>query len=236
MQLLNDKMTKVIILAVAACAVLMVLNMNTKRVGKQVALVGSGVTVLVALFLGHQLMQEDEEGFYVGDYDPSEGNYGEVGAKETGDDGAVKAAQDLLDDNNSEEVVDNTQEEAGGVRGWDERKNDVHGEDVPSVADDNRKPRECLPRAVLNPEELLPSANSPNNWDTPANPGNIQGANFLDAGYHIGINTVGQTLRNANRQLRSDPPNPQVKVSPWMQSTIEPDTNRLPLEIGQGSA
>ena len=65
MQLLNDKMTKVIILAVAACAVLMVLNMNTKRVGKQVALVGSGVTVLVALFLGHQLMQEDEEGFYV---------------------------------------------------------------------------------------------------------------------------------------------------------------------------
>ena len=28
------------------------------------------------------------------------------------------------------------------------------------------------------------------------------------------------------------PPNPQVKVSPWLQSTIEPDTNRKPMEIG----
>ena len=46
------------------------------------------------------------------------------------------------------------------------------------------------------------------------------------------VNTVGQTLRNANRQLRSEPPNPQVKVSPWLQTTIEADTNRRPLEIG----
>ena len=42
----------------------------------------------------------------------------------------------------------------------------------------------------------------------------------------------GESLRNANRQLRSEPANPQVKVSPWIQSTIEPDTNRKPLEIG----
>ena len=46
------------------------------------------------------------------------------------------------------------------------------------------------------------------------------------------MNTVGQTLRNANYQLRSEPPNPQVKVSPWQQTTIEPDTNRRPMEIG----
>jgi hypothetical protein len=50
--------------------------------------------------------------------------------------------------------------------------------------------------------------------------------------HHIGVNTVGQTLRNANRQLRSEPPNPQVKVSPFLQTTIGPDTNRKPLEIG----
>ena len=43
---------------------------------------------------------------------------------------------------------------------------------------------------------------------------------------------TGQSLRNANRQLRSEPANPQVKVSPWLQSTIEPDTDRKPLEIG----
>jgi hypothetical protein len=56
--------------------------------------------------------------------------------------------------------------------------------------------------------------------------------NFLEAGYHVGINTVGQSNRNANLQLRSEPPNPQMSVSPWMQSTIEPDLARKPLEIG----
>jgi hypothetical protein len=46
-----------------------------------------------------------------------------------------------------------------------------------------------------------------------------------------GVNTVEQSLRNSNGQLRSEPANPQLKVSPWLESTIEPDTERKPLEI-----
>ena len=46
--------------------------------------------------------------------------------------------------------------------------------------------------------------------------------------------TVGQTLRNANYNVRSEFPNPQLKVSPWLQSTIDPDVGRKPLEIGAG--
>ena len=63
----------------------------------------------------------------------------------------------------------------------------------------------------------------------------MEGKNFLDASLHVGIDTVGQSLRNANRQLRSEPPNPQVQVSPWLQSTIGPDVQRRPLEIGSGA-
>jgi len=33
-------------------------------------------------------------------------------------------------------------------------------------------------------------------------------------------------------QIRSEPPNPQKKVGPWMQSTIEPDLGRKALEVG----
>ena len=50
------------------------------------------------------------------------------------------------------------------------------------------------------------------------------------AGALIGVNTIGQSLRNANYQLRSEPPNPQMKVGPWMQSTVEPDLMRRSLE------
>lgn len=53
--------------------------------------------------------------------------------------------------------------------------------------------------------------------------------NFInDSEFRIGLQS--QTLRNANLNLRGEPPNPQVKVSPWLQSTIEPDLNRRSLD------
>jgi hypothetical protein len=61
--------------------------------------------------------------------------------------------------------------------------------------------------------------------------GSLKGKNFLSAGALIGVNTVGQSLRNANYQLRSEPPNPQVPVSVFNQTTIEPDINRRTMEI-----
>ena len=93
-------------------------------------------------------------------------------------------------------------------------------------------PKDCFPKDQLTPQDLLPSdTNSTWAQVNPAGQGNIGDNNLLTAGHHVGINTVGQTLRNANLQLRSEPPNPQMKVSPWMQSTIEPDTNRRAMEI-----
>lgn len=87
-------------------------------------------------------------------------------------------------------------------------------------------------KTTSNPSDLLPmDANS--DWAR-LNPSISDGMtpNLLQAGYHIGLDTVGQTLRNPNLQLRSDPIIPKEVVSPWMQSTIEPDLGRVPLEIG----
>jgi hypothetical protein len=65
----------------------------------------------------------------------------------------------------------------------------------------------------------------------PMGQGSLKGKNFLSAGALIGVNTVGQSLRNANLQLRSEPANPQVPVSVFYNSTIAPDSNRRDLEI-----
>lgn len=100
-----------------------------------------------------------------------------------------------------------------------------------------RTPSTCYPQQTLKPEDLLPTDESKAiqefNTAKPVGEGILQGVNLLDAGYHVGVNTVGQSLRNANRQLRSDPPNPQVSVSPWMNTTIGPDLPRRPLEVGE---
>jgi len=96
-------------------------------------------------------------------------------------------------------------------------------------------PKACSPHEVVDPAHLLPKDNN-SEWASlnPMGAGDIQGVNLLQAGHHIGLDTVSSSLRNANLQLRSEPANPQMEVSPWMQSTIEPDSNRRPLEIGSG--
>ena len=87
-----------------------------------------------------------------------------------------------------------------------------------------------------NPADLLPKDTN-SQWAqlNPVGQGELANVNFLKAGYQIGIDTVGQSMRNANLQIRSEPPNPQMSVGPWNQSTIVGDFMRPPLEIGQGS-
>ena len=96
----------------------------------------------------------------------------------------------------------------------------------------------CYPQPTLKAEDLLPKEDSDSikefNTAKPHGEGILQGVNFLDAGFHIGVNTVGQSLRNANLQLRSEPPNPQVHVSPWLNTSIGPDLLRRPIEDGEG--
>jgi cytoskeletal protein RodZ len=47
--------------------------------------------------------------------------------------------------------------------------------------------------------------------------------------YVIGVDTVGQSLKNASYDLRGTVANPKFNVSPWNNSTYEPDYNIKPL-------
>ena len=106
------------------------------------------------------------------------------------------------------------------------------GYEGPASFGNAETPEGCYPRDQLMPSELLPKdQNSVGSQQNPMGSGSLKGKNFLSAGALIGINTVGQSMRNANYQLRSEPPNPQVAVSVFNQSTSEPDANRRSLEI-----
>ena len=96
-------------------------------------------------------------------------------------------------------------------------------------------PSSCNAQSGLQASQLLPKdSNSQFQQLSPQGGGPLQNVSLLQAGYHNGINTVGSSLRNANLQIRSEPPNPTNKVSPWLNSTIEPDLMRTPLELGCG--
>ncbi len=92
-------------------------------------------------------------------------------------------------------------------------------------------PSECYPKDVLSSADLLP-ASADSTWAqvVPAGQGALTDQNFLTSGHHIGMNTIGSSLRNASHDLRSEIPNPQVQVSPWNMTTIAPDLMRRPLD------
>jgi hypothetical protein len=79
----------------------------------------------------------------------------------------------------------------------------------------------------LTSSELLPKGEIGASWASvnPVGSEDLKGQNFLQAGYHSNINVVGiaQTNRNPSYDIRTETPNPQSKVGPFLNTTIDPD-------------
>jgi len=79
----------------------------------------------------------------------------------------------------------------------------------------------------LTSSELLPKGEIGASWAAvnPVGSEDLKGQNFLQAGYHSNINVVGiaQTNRNPSYDIRTETPNPQAKVGPFLNTTIDPD-------------
>ena len=79
--------------------------------------------------------------------------------------------------------------------------------------------------STLSANELLPSGEMGASWAAvnPSSMSDMKGQNFLDAGYHTNtvIAGVSQTNRNASWDVRSEQPNPQAAVGPFLNTTIE---------------
>jgi hypothetical protein len=107
---------------------------------------------------------------------------------------------------------------------------------VDSITGQGAPPAGATNMPVANPSDLLPRDTN-NQWGSlnPAGSGDLSGQNLLSATFLTGIDTIGNTMKNANLQIRSEPPNPQLNVGPWNQSTFAPDLMRTPLELGAGT-
>ena len=78
---------------------------------------------------------------------------------------------------------------------------------------------------TLTASELLPKGEIGASWASvnPSGMTDLKGQNHLMAGYHTNtaISGVLQTNRNPHYDIRSEPPNPQASVGPFLNSTIE---------------
>jgi len=147
---------------------------------------------------------------------------------------SIIAIWGLMSYNGQMKMVRDTMEDGTNENGVDENADAVATED-PKPSEGKTEAGYAL-QPVANPTDLLPTDKN-SEWNN-LNPTNVDAEgvkmpDLLDAGYHIGLDTIGQSMRNANLQLRSDPVIAKADIGPWNQSTIEGDSTRQPMEIGK---
>jgi hypothetical protein len=219
---LDNSVNKLVLLLVIGVVVLLIINMNEKKLGKQVSVILSIIVILVCGYFGYMFLNEPEETFI----NPNESLspiYEEQEQEQYEHFNNVEPEYEHFADG---DVGDGDGDGGGGDNGDSNNGNNVES------ANNANQPEENKPRDnILNCQELLPAdSNSIHAQVAPNNNGDVCTKNLLNAGHHIGVNTTGCSMRNSNRGLRSEPPNPQVQVSPWLQTTICPDVYRRPLE------
>jgi hypothetical protein len=128
------------------------------------------------------------------------------------------------DNNQKNETKTTVQASSGGSVG-----SPISGINTPNSASSGN----CTTKQISNPADLLPKDTN-SEWAqlNPNGVGDLENVSLLNSGHHIGINTVGTSLRNANLQVRSEPVIPKASVGPWLNSTIEPNCERPKFEIG----
>lgn len=85
-------------------------------------------------------------------------------------------------------------------------------------------------RKTLTTNDLLPKEKNPDWFQTPGDKFNLLQAVDLELPeIKIGVDTVGQSRKNASYDLRAAPQCPKFVTGPWNNSTIEPDYNIKPM-------
>jgi hypothetical protein len=86
----------------------------------------------------------------------------------------------------------------------------------------------------LSASELLPKGELGASFASvnPSSMSDLKGQNYLQAGSHTNTAVAGvsQTKRNQSYDIRSEVPNPQGSVGPFLNTTIEPDVHKRSLE------
>jgi hypothetical protein len=81
------------------------------------------------------------------------------------------------------------------------------------------------PEDLFNVTKLLPNETKDDWFEVMPEPISVKNRHLINVTRPVGVNTIGTSLRNASWDIRGSPPCPKFVASPWLQSSIEPDTN-----------
>ena len=85
------------------------------------------------------------------------------------------------------------------------------------------------PEDLFDVDKFLPKDIRDDWFEVMPEPISVKNRHLINITRPIGVNTIGTSLRNPSHDIRGAPPCPKFVVSPWLQSSIEPDINIKPI-------
>lgn len=83
----------------------------------------------------------------------------------------------------------------------------------------------------FNAESLLPKEKHKDWFDDPYESTSVKNTHLINIYRPIGVNTIQTSLKNPSWDIRGSPVVPKTVVSPFLNSSIEPDTNLRPQSL-----
>jgi len=112
---------------------------------------------------------------------------------------------------------------------------ETNGNYVSYVPNSNRETcgsnQNCEPEDLFDPEKVLPQQINPQWFEVMPEPISVKNRHLIPIAKPIGINTIGSSMKNASYDVRASPACPKMPISPFLNSSIEPDVNIKPWEF-----
>lgn len=99
---------------------------------------------------------------------------------------------------------------------------DVSGGQYAAYVSD-KKEKKLSTKDKFDVERLMPKETNPDWFDTVYEPTSVAASNLISIHRPMGVNTTHSTLKNPTYDIRGEVPIPKISISPWNNSSIDPD-------------
>lgn len=124
-----------------------------------------------------------------------------------------------FDDNNN--LIKNSHD-SGNFHPMDETKGD-YATFKPNKNESCGSGKSCSPEDLFDVDKMLPQEVNDDWFDVQPEPVSVKNRHLINVTKPIGVNTIGTSRKNAGYDVRGTVPCPKFTVSPWNQSSIDPD-------------
>lgn len=125
-------------------------------------------------------------------------------------------------------VTDIGADNNGPFRPMDNNGN-MNGDSYAPVKQTKKPSKKQSTKDIFNLDNYLPQQVNDDWFDNVPEPISVKNRNLINASKHVGVNTIGSSHKNPSHDIRGEEYCPKFVVSPWMQSSIEPDTSLVGL-------